>query len=160
MCLRRESLYGIERGVSDIGDQSYPDYLDLRDRNRSFDGLAAYIHRAGGAGHGQRNPSSAWCYEVSGNYFDALGIQPYLGRFFHGADEHGPTALRISCSPTRIGTAIFRTIAAWWAAWSGEQASFHHPRRSAAGVPRNLLFFSPDFWVPMVNQEQVEGLNT
>ena len=31
-------------------------------------------------------------YEVSGNYFDALGIQPYLGRFFHGADEHGPNS--------------------------------------------------------------------
>jgi hypothetical protein len=28
-------------------------------------------------------------YEVSGNYFDVLGIQPYLGRFFHATDEHG-----------------------------------------------------------------------
>ena len=28
------------------------------------------------------NPSAAWLYEVSGNYFDALGIRPYLGRFF------------------------------------------------------------------------------
>ena len=24
--------------------------------------------------------------------FRALGIQPYLGRFFHGADEHGPNS--------------------------------------------------------------------
>lgn len=26
---------------------------------------------------------------MSGNYFDALGIQPYLGRLFHASDEHG-----------------------------------------------------------------------
>jgi hypothetical protein len=37
-----ESLYGIERGSEKAVNQSYPDYLDLRDRNRSFDGLAAY----------------------------------------------------------------------------------------------------------------------
>ena len=31
-----------------------------------------------------KNPSQVMGYEVSGNYFDALRIQPYLGRFFHG----------------------------------------------------------------------------
>src|SRR5712664_3920497 len=35
------SLYGTEYGV-DTGFQSYPNYIDLRDRNRSFDGLAAF----------------------------------------------------------------------------------------------------------------------
>jgi hypothetical protein len=34
-----KSLYGIERaGDEDLG-QSYPDYLDVRDRNHSFDGV-------------------------------------------------------------------------------------------------------------------------
>jgi hypothetical protein len=32
------SLYAIERGRDQAINQSYPDYLDLRDRNRSFDG--------------------------------------------------------------------------------------------------------------------------
>jgi hypothetical protein len=41
---RAESLYGIERttGKDTDSNESYPDYLDLRDRNRSFDALAAY----------------------------------------------------------------------------------------------------------------------
>ena len=30
--------------------------------------------------------------EASGNYFDVLGIQPYLGRFFQRSDEHGPNS--------------------------------------------------------------------
>src|SRR5689334_15243858 len=33
-----EGLYAIEYGNEANGTQSYPDYLDLRDRNRSFDG--------------------------------------------------------------------------------------------------------------------------
>jgi hypothetical protein len=37
-----ESLYGLQFGEGTRGSQSYPNYLDLRDRSRSFDGLAAY----------------------------------------------------------------------------------------------------------------------
>jgi hypothetical protein len=86
-----ESLYAIEHGSEHSISASYPDYLDLRDRNRSFDGLAAFNLAEAAADTG-KNPSRAWVYEVSGNYFDALGIQPYLGRFFHGSDEHGPNS--------------------------------------------------------------------
>jgi DNA-binding CsgD family transcriptional regulator len=35
------------------------------------------------------NPSVAWPYMASGNYFDTLGIQPLLRRFFHASDEQG-----------------------------------------------------------------------
>src|SRR5437660_9489722 len=74
-----ESLYLTERGGDKELSHSYPDYLDLRDRNRSFDGLAAYNISQAGLDTG-KNPSRAWVYEVTGNYFDVLGIQPYLGR--------------------------------------------------------------------------------
>src|SRR5882672_171000 len=37
-----ESLYLIERASDKDTSQSHPDYLDLRDRNHSFDSLAAY----------------------------------------------------------------------------------------------------------------------
>ncbi|MGC2301100.1 MAG: permease prefix domain 1-containing protein, partial [Acidobacteriaceae bacterium] len=44
---RAESLYEIENGLG-LGEQSYPDYEDLRDRNRSFESLAAFtIAQAG-----------------------------------------------------------------------------------------------------------------
>ncbi len=85
-----ESFYGVQQ-TSGWPYQSYPDYLDLRDRNRSFDGLAAYNITAAGLDTG-KDPSRAWLYEVSGNYFDVLGIQPYLGRFLHASDEHGPNS--------------------------------------------------------------------
>src|SRR5207237_2867841 len=84
-----QSLYTIERGNDKEQATSYPDYLDLRDRNRTFEALAAYILIPVGLDT-DKNPSRAWGYEVSGNYFDAMGVQPFLGRFFHDADEHGP----------------------------------------------------------------------
>src|SRR5580692_7159205 len=86
-----ESLYTIE-GARDLEtNQSYPDYLDLRQRNHSFEDLVAYglPQVALDAGQG---PSPEWAMETSGNYFDALKIQPYLGRFFHASDEHGPNS--------------------------------------------------------------------
>src|SRR2546425_9979599 len=54
-----ESLYGLEHGSDDGSNQSYPDYLDYRDRNRSFDGLAAFDIAHAGLDTGE-NPSTAW----------------------------------------------------------------------------------------------------
>ena len=87
---RAESLYGIER--NGWGFLSYPDYIDLRDRNRSFEDLGALTINEGAVDTGDGNPTPTWCYEFSGNYFDALGIQPHLGRLFHTADEQGPNS--------------------------------------------------------------------
>ena len=85
------SLYAIERGTEMVSSQSYPDFLDLRARNRSFEDLAAYCIPQVGLDTGQ-GPSPTWGLEASGNYFDALHVQPYLGRFFHASDEHGPNS--------------------------------------------------------------------
>src|SRR5205085_5967669 len=87
-----ESLYTLERGAYKDSSASYPDYLDLRDRNRSFDALIASNVDQVGLDIG-KEPSRAWACEVSGNYFDALGIQPYLGRVMHPSDEHAPAVV-------------------------------------------------------------------
>jgi hypothetical protein len=85
-----ESLFIVQHG-SDVGSISYPDYLDLRQRNRSFDDVAVFAICQSGLDTG-KDPSNVWQYETSGNYFDVLRIQPYLGRFFHDSDEHGPNS--------------------------------------------------------------------
>ena len=56
---RAESLYAIERGHDNAVNHSYPDYLDLRDRNHSFEDLAAYNVTAVGLDTGN-NPRSPW----------------------------------------------------------------------------------------------------
>src|ERR1700679_332172 len=75
---------------------SFPNYRDLRDRNRSFSSLAAVrITRVGIGVNGNTEPM--WGYEVSGNYFEMLGVRPRLGRFISLADDAkvngGPVAV-------------------------------------------------------------------
>ena len=156
-----QSLYAIERRASFLDpSQSYPDYLDLRNRNRSFDSLAAFTITEAGLDTGQ-NATPSWAEEVSGNYFDALGIQPYLGRFFHGSDERGPNSapylvlaygywhVHFQDDPHVVG----RTVGI-------NKHPFTILGVAPLGFHGTLLFGAPDFFVPMVNQEQVEGSNT
>src|SRR5262245_19467825 len=86
---RYESLRGIDKNGWMF--QSYPNYLDVRDRNRSFEDLAAYS-MATAAIDAESKPLPVWGYAVSGNYFSVLGIQPYLGRLIQAADEQGPNS--------------------------------------------------------------------
>ena len=142
---RAQSLYAIQRGNDTYIVQSYPDYLDLRDRNRSFDGLAAYNIAQAGLDTG-KNPSSAWLYEVSGNYFDALGTQPYLGRLTHLSDEHGPNSAPY----------IVLSWAYWHSHFQDDRGVVgrtvqltKHPFTILGVAPPQfhgtLLFYSPDF---------------
>ncbi len=97
--------------------QSYPDYLDLRDRNRSFESLAYRITEAGlDAGE---NPSRVFGYEVSGNYFDALAFSRTWAVSSMGPTSMARTARHTWCSATITGTAVSTMIAAWWAASCG-----------------------------------------
>ena len=148
-----QSLYTIERGGYKEQATSYPDYLDLRDRNRSFDGLTAYILTQVALDTG-KNPSEVWGYEVTGNYFDAMKIQPYLGRFFHVADEHGPNSAPY----------LVLTYAYWHSHFQDDRGIVgrvvqvnRHPYTILGVTPPEfrgtLVFFYPDFFVPMVNQE-------
>src|ERR1051326_965515 len=153
-----ESLFMIEREKGN-GTASYPDYVDLRDRNRSFDGLAAYNIDVAGLDAGG-NPSRAWVEEVSGNYFDVLRIQPHVGRLIHASDEHG----------TNSAPYIVLSYAYWQNHFQGDQGvvgrtvqlnkyPFTIVGVAPPGFHGTLWFFSPDFFVPLVNQEQIAGVN-
>jgi predicted permease len=153
------TLYSLQRGDNTYIVQSYPDYLDLRDRNQSFTALAAYTIGQASFDAGE-NPSASWLYEVSGNYFDALGIQPYLGRFIHGSDEHGPNS----------APCIVLGYGFWHSRFHDDTGVIgrvvrlnKHPFTIVGVAPPSfhgtLLFFTPDFFVPLVDHEQVGGLS-
>jgi predicted permease len=154
-----QSLYAIQRGNDKYILQSYPDYLDLRDRNRSFDGLAAYTMVQAALDTG-KDPSQVWLYEVSGNYFDALRIQPHLGHFFHSSDEHGANSAPY----------IVLTYAYWHSHFQDDRGVVgrvvqlnKHPFTILGVAPPEfhgtLMIYSPDFFVPMVNAEQIERVS-
>jgi predicted permease len=152
-----ESLYLVE-GASDKNTaQSYPDYLDLRDRNHSFDGLTGFGIGQVAINTGE-GPSIEWNVEATCNYFDALQIQPYLGRFFHDSDDHGPNSapyLVLSYDYWHSHFHDDRGVV-------GRVVQFNEHPFTIIGVapPRfrgTIVFFSPNFWVPIVNHAQTDG---
>jgi predicted permease len=67
---------------------SYPDYVDLRDRNRSFEGLAAAAYSAFGFSREPSvQPQMKFGQYVSGNFFKVLGVEPPLGRGFRPDED-------------------------------------------------------------------------
>ena len=151
-----ENLYGTEYGL-DPGFQSYPNYLDLRDRNRSFDDLAAFNFVFVGLDTG-KDPSTATGFAATGNYFDVLRIQPYLGRFFHSSDEHGPNSAPF----------LVLSYAYWHSRFQDDRGVVgrvvqlsKHPFTIIGVAPPefrgSLLFVSSDFFMPIVNLDLVNG---
>jgi predicted permease len=151
------NLYSIHRIVGKSAAQSYPDYVDLRDRNTSFDGLAAFNFVIAGFDSGT-NPLRSWGIAATGNYFDVLRVQPYLGRLFHADDEHGPNSASF----------VVLTHAFWHAHFHDDPSVIgrvvqlnKHPYTvigvTPPGFHGTLLFFSGDFFVPLVNQEELTG---
>jgi predicted permease len=156
-----ESLYMLERAFErgSSPSQSFPDYLDLRDRNRSFESLVSYDIVGGvGLDTGSGNPSVVWPYMVSGNYFDSLGIKPYLGRFLHSSDEHGKNSVPY----------VVLSYAYWHSHFNNDPAAVgrtiqinKHPYTIAGVAPAGFrgteLFFAPDLWAPLVDLPQMAG---
>jgi len=152
-----QSFYSIEERGQSLN--SYLDYQDLRARSRSFDGVLAFNFAEAALDTGSE-PSRIWLYEASGNYFDTLGVKPYLGRFFHSSDEHG-----FNSSPY-----IVLSYAYWRSHFAGDPTVVgrsvqlnKHPFTilgvAAPDFRGTELFFSPALWVPLVDQEQIEGFN-
>jgi predicted permease len=151
-----ESLFIVQHGRN-FGSHSYPDYLDLRRRNRSFDDLAASAVSQAGLDTGN-DPSNVWEYETSGNYFDALRIHPYLGRFYHDSDEHGPNSAPY----------VVLSYAYWHSHFQDDHGVAgrvvrlnKHPFTilgvAPPGFQGTVLFYASDIFVPMVNREQLSG---
>jgi predicted permease len=65
---------------------SYPNYIDVRDRNEVLSNLLLYRFAPlslSKDGNNQR----IWSYEVSGNYFDTLGVRAIKGRTFSPEED-------------------------------------------------------------------------
>jgi predicted permease len=152
-----QSLYALQHGNEASGSESYADYVDLRDRNRSFESLIAYNVIQAGLDDGQ-DPSSVWALETSGNYFDALGLRPDLGQFFHASNEHGPNSApyivlsydfwhtHFHDDPGVVGRAVRLN---------------KHPFTVLGVGPRDfngtLLFFNPEIFIPIVEHPLLGG---
>src|SRR5262245_35650669 len=105
-----------KRGIASMG-VSYPDFLDWREQNRVFTGVAAYEGGVDYTLSGSGEPEEVSCSWVSYNTFEILGVAPILGRSFTVEEErwkngtvvilsHSLWARRFDAKPDVIGRKI------------------------------------------------------
>ncbi len=84
---------------------SFPEVRDVRDGNTVFSAVAAWnVDNFGLEANGVTRP--VWGDTVSGQYFEVVGIKPFLGRLLQRADDDHPGASE---------TAVLS-----WAAWKSD----------------------------------------
>ncbi|HZE69974.1 MAG TPA: ABC transporter permease [Pyrinomonadaceae bacterium] len=145
------------RGKSDpILAFSYPNYKDFRDRNQVLSGLLIYrfvpvsFSRDG-------NNERVWGYEVSGNYFDMLGVQAFKGRTFLPEEDrtrlshpvavisYGAWQRRFGADPNIVGKEVLLN---------------NHPFKIIGVAPEGFkgteVVYTPELWVPVSMFEWIE----
>ena len=137
---------------------SYPNYLDVREQNKSFTDLCAFTWAAGGMSAGESHNSVegsraevVWGELVSANYFDVMGVKPVLGRGFLPEEDSTPNThpvvvlshyswqRRFGADPAIVGKSVYLNGTAF----------------TVVGVaPESFLgsvyYFRQGFWVPMM----------
>src|SRR5580658_9211121 len=75
-----------------IEDFSYREYLDIRDKTKSYDGVIAYadMQAVGFSAEPAATPRVKGGMLVSGNFFHVLGVEPGLGRSFRDDEDRVP----------------------------------------------------------------------
>jgi predicted permease len=136
---------------------SFPNYRDLPDRNSTLSGLAAYRVAPMGLDT-DAGPRRVWGYLVTGNYFDMLGVRPLLGRYFHAQEDTVPGQAPLAVLSYGTWQSRFGADPAI----AGKIVHINKMAYTIVGVaPREFfgteVVFSPDLWVPMMMQPQIEG---
>jgi predicted permease len=132
---------------------------DVRDDNTVFSAVAAVaINDFGLEANGVTRP--VWGYEVSGQYFEVVGIKPFLGRLLQRADDDHPGASE---------SAVLS-----WPAWKSDFGADpnivgtmvridNHPYTIVGVTPEGFYetekFAQPDIFVPMANEASLNGVS-
>jgi predicted permease len=137
---------------------SYPEVRDVRDGNTVFSGVAAdMIQNFGVEADGVTRP--IWGAEVSGQYFEVVGIQPFLGRLLQRTDDDHPGASQ----------AAVLSWPAWKSDFSGDPGIVGKTVRinkqpyTIVGVTPQGFYGTEkmgqlDIFVPMANEASLEGV--
>lgn len=153
-----EELVRIERKKPNENDgvsASYPIFLQLKERARTLQELVAWGKVSLVIRHGSEPGIGVYGSLVSGNLFQALGVQPYLGRFFTPEEDQAELThpvivvsehfwrVRLGADSSAIGRELivnghpFRLIGVAPAAFQGMDA----PIQSDAWAPVHMQRF-------------------
>ena len=138
---------------------SYPDFIDFRDRMKSFDGIAVSHISAFSVGK-EDHAERVWGELVSGNFFSVLGVQPEAGRLFLPAE--------FADAPGKFPIAVISDR--YWRSHYGADASIvgktiriNQHELTIVGVASpefhgSIPVTAFDLWVPYMEQPALNGV--
>jgi predicted permease len=137
---------------SSYEDFSYREYLDIRDKAKSYDGVIANaaMEAVGFSAERAALPRVKGGMMVSGNYFRVLGVEPQLGRGFRDDEDQvaGRDAVVV------LGPDFWRHEFASDPSVVGKTIHLNGTNFTVIGVapetfPGMLIFGHPDFYMPL-----------
>jgi predicted permease len=135
---------------------SYLNIKDFRDRTHSFSSFAAHSNPTAITMTDTGEPHRVFVEVVSGNYFETLGIHPFMGRFFLPSEDVTPGAAPV----------VVLGYAAWQGRFGGASdivgrtIKLNNTPFTIIGIgPKGFkglyAVFGPDVWVPSMMAEQI-----
>jgi predicted permease len=137
---------------SNLDDFSYREYLDIRDKTNSYEGVIAYadMEAVGFSAEPGVPPRIRGGMMVSGNYFHVLGVEPRLGRGFREDEDQVPGRDAVVV----LGPDFWKHEFASDPAVLGRTVRLNGTEFTVIGVapetfPGMLIFGHPDFYMPL-----------
>ena len=135
---------------------SYLNIKDFRDRTLSFSNFAAHSNPTAITMSDTGEPHRIFVEVVTGNYFETLGIHPFMGRFFLPSEDFTPGAAPV----------VVLGYAAWQGRFGGASdivgrtIKLNNTPFTIIGIgPKGFkglyAVFGPDVWVPSMMAEQI-----
>ncbi|MGD2093381.1 MAG: ABC transporter permease [Phycisphaerales bacterium] len=141
------------------GPLSAPDFLDIRERNKSFSDIAAYtLERVDLGGD---KPESIHAVRSTAGLLRVFGVQPVLGRFFDKADEDNSDSTHVAI----ISYGLWKRLFACDREVIGKTVRLNRQETTIVGVmPANFEFYtsrhggrSYEIWRPRALRSQNRG---
>ena len=137
---------------SSFDDFSYREYLDIRDRTKSYDGViaSAAMEAVGFSADPAATPRVKGGMMVSGNYFHVLGVEPRLGRGFREDEDQAPGRDAVVV----LGPDFWKHEFASDPSVVGRTIRLNGTEFTVIGVapdsfPGMMIFGHPDFYMPL-----------
>jgi putative ABC transport system permease protein len=137
---------------SSYEDFSYREYLDIRDKTKSYDGVIANaaMEAVGFSAERATLPRVKGGMMVSGNYFRVLGVEPQLGRGFREDEDQVPGRDAVVV----LGPDFWKHEFASDPSVVGRTVHLNGTNFTVIGVapetfPGLLIFGHPDFYMPL-----------
>jgi len=151
------AVTGTNRGTTDPDDVSWPDFLDFQKGTTLIDSWIADKITGSTLSIGDR-AEYALGSVVSANYFDGLGVRPFLGRGFRPEEGVGRNAHPVVVISYKLWKNRFNGDPEIL----GKKQSFNSVPHTIIGVAPERFYgtfvgYAFDFWVPTSMQEKFDS---